>query len=103
VVESFERIVKRDKVTLGLPSEKSARPDGLHIPIALLRSIFQLKVATKRAKITGNLLSAAMHIAFLRSPASNEFADLPETAQALMTQYANSIASRCPFLDHFNF
>ena len=102
MVETFDRTVKRDKGPLALPAVQNTRPDRLHVPIALLRSISRLKATTKCAKITVNLLSAAMHIAFLRSAASNGLDDLPETAQALMTQYGNSTPSRGPFFDHFN-
>ena len=94
-MEGFKRIVERDKVPLGPPAMQNARQDGLHIPIALLRSISRVKATSKRAKITANLLSAAMHIAFLRSAASyNELIDLPESAQALMIQYEMFSASR---------
>ena len=81
---------------------QNARPDGLHIPITLLRSISRLKATTKRAKVTTNFLSAAVHIAFLRSAASNGLDDLPETAQALMNQYVNSTPSQCSFFDYLN-
>jgi len=88
LVEGFKRIVERDKVSLEPPAVQNARQDGLHVPIALLRSISRVKATNKRAKITANLLSAAMHIAFLRSAASNNgLCDLPESAQALMIQY----------------
>jgi len=98
VVKSFDRVIKSDIGATLLPAMQNARPDGLHIPIALLRSISRLKATTKRAKVMANFLSAAMYIAFLRSAASNGLDDLPETAQALMIQYGNSTPSQCPFL-----
>lgn len=94
--------MKSDTVLPVLPPMQNARPDGLHIPISLLRSIFRLKTTTKRAKVTGNLLSAAMYIAFLRSAASDELGDLPETAQAFMIQCVNSTSSQCPSFDDLN-
>ena len=81
---------------------QDAQPDGLHIPIALLRSISHLKATTKHAKVTTNFLSTTMHIAFLRSAASDGLDDLPETAQALMNQYINSTLSKRPFSENFN-
>jgi len=98
VVTSFDRVIKSDIGATPVPAMQNARADGLHIPIALLRSISRLKATTKRAKIMANILSAAMYIAFLRSAASNGLDDLPETAQALMIQYGNSTPSQCPFL-----
>jgi len=101
LVEGFKRIVERDKVPLGPPAMQNSRPDGLHIPIALLRSISRVKATSKRAKVTANFLSAALHIAFLRSAASkNGLHDLPESAQALMIQYENSSASGGPVVEY---
>ena len=73
-----------------LPAMQDAWPDGLHIPIALLHSISHLKATIKCAKVTTNFLSTTVHIAFLRSAASDGLSDglddLPETAQALINQ-----------------
>ena len=102
-MENFERIVRHDKVPVSLPSTQNTRPDGLHLPIALLRSISRLRATNKRSKITANFLSAAMHIAFLRSAASKGLDDLPETAQDLMIQYVNPTAFLRPIFWWFQF
>lgn len=87
-MEGFKRIVELEKRPPKLPAVQDAGPVGLHIPIALLRSMSRFKAASKRAKITANFLSAATHIAFLRCAASdNGLYDLPESAEALMIQY----------------
>lgn len=88
-MEGFKRIVESEKRPLKVPAAQNARPDGLHIPIALLRSMSRFKATSKRAKITANLLSAATHIAFLRCAASdNALHDLPESAQAMIEYVA---------------
>lgn len=88
-MEGFKNIVDLDKRPPKVPAVQNARPDGLHVPIALLRSVSRFKATSKRAKITANLLSAATHIAFLRCAASdNGLYDLPESAQAMIEYVA---------------
>jgi len=66
------------------PACLNSGPDGLHVPVALLRNISRFAAAGTRAKITENFLTAAMHIAYLRCTASQE--DLPDRAQTLISK-----------------
>ena len=59
-------------------------PDGLHVPVALLRNISRFDAVSKSAKITENFLTAAMHLVYLRCSVSKD--DLPDSAQALISQ-----------------
>jgi hypothetical protein len=62
----------------------NAGPDGLHVPIALLRNISRFNTIGKFAKVAENFLTAAMHLAYLRCSASKE--DFPDSAQTLIAQ-----------------
>lgn len=59
-------------------------PDGLHVPIALLRNIAYFNAVSKCAKIAENFLTVAMHLAYLRCSLTKD--DLPDSALALINQ-----------------
>lgn len=73
----------KDKAPIVSGSVNSG-PDGLHIPVALLRQISRYDARSNCAKITENFLTAAMHLAYLRCTATTN--DLPDSAQALINQ-----------------
>ena len=66
------------------PACINSGPDGLHVPIALLRNIARYDAVSKCAKVAENFLTAAMHLSYLRCSASKD--DLPDSAQALISQ-----------------
>jgi hypothetical protein len=79
----FKTLMNTEKSPIG-PACLNSGPDGLHVPIALLRNISRFDAVSKCAKVTENFLTAAMHLAYLRCNASRE--DLPDSAQALISQ-----------------
>jgi hypothetical protein len=83
LLNRFKTLLTTEKSPIGPPCLKSG-PDGLHVPIALLRNISRFDAVSKCAKIAENFLTAAMHLAYLRCSATRE--DLPDSAQALISQ-----------------
>ena len=66
------------------PACLNSGPDGLHVPIALLKNIAHYDAVSKCAKVAENFLTAVMHLSYLRCSASKD--DLPDSAQALISQ-----------------
>ena len=66
------------------PASLNTGPDGLHVPVVLLRNISRFNSVSKRAKITENFITAAMHLSYLRCTSLRD--DLPDSAQALISE-----------------
>jgi hypothetical protein len=79
----FNNLLTTEKAPIA-PACLNSGPDGLHVPVALLRNISRFDAVSKIAKITENFLTAAMHLAYLRCTPSKD--DLPDSAQALISQ-----------------
>ena len=83
VLSKFKSIWTKADQPFGPPCVNSG-PDGLHVPVVLLRNIPRFDAVSKRAKITENFITAAMHLAYLRCTSSRN--DLPDSAQALISE-----------------
>jgi hypothetical protein len=79
----FKNLSTREAAPIG-PATLNSGPDGLRVPVMLLRNISRFNAVGKCAKITENFLTAAMHLAYMRCTASKD--DLPDSAQALIGQ-----------------
>ena len=79
----FKSLLTTETAPIG-PACLNSGPDGLHVPVALLRNISRFDAVGKCAKIAENFLTAAMHLTYLRCTASKD--DLPDSAQALISQ-----------------
>jgi hypothetical protein len=66
------------------PACVNSGPDGLHVPVALLRQISRFDAKSRSAKIAENFLTAAMHLAYWRCTATKN--DIPDSVQALINQ-----------------
>jgi len=79
VVEEF-----RDAVVRHTPQTPVGQPKNSNIQLMLLRSLVRTVSSQKMAKISTNLLAAAVHLAFLKSAVQNRLViDLPDDPLSL--------------------
>jgi len=80
VMVDFKDVVLRDT-----PQQRTLGGQHSNVPLALLRSFVQTVSRQRKAKISTNLLAAAMHLAFLNSAVQNKLAlELPDDPLALV-------------------
>jgi hypothetical protein len=83
LLSKFKTIWTKADQPIGPPCVNSG-PDGLHVPVLLLRNLLRFNAVSKRAKISENFITAAIHLAYLRCTSSRD--DLPDSAQALISE-----------------
>lgn len=85
VMVDFKDVVLRDT-----PQQRTLGGQHSNVPLALLRSFVQTVSRQRKAKISTNLLAAAMHLAFLKSAVQNKLVvELPDDPLALAQRFAS--------------
>ena len=78
-MEEFREVVSQETLQLAV-----GQPKESNIQLMLLRSLVRTVSSQKKAKISTNLLAAAMHLAFLKSAVQNKLVlELPDDPLSL--------------------
>jgi hypothetical protein len=84
----------RDLVVRHIPRTSVVRPHNSNIQLTLLRSLVRTVSSQKKAKISTNLLAAAVHLAFLKSSVQNKLVlELPDDPLSFAQRLIASIPS----------
>lgn len=79
MIEEFREVVSRETLQPAV-----GQPKDLNIQLMLLRSLVRTVSSQKKAKISTNLLAAAVHLAFLKSAVQNKLVlELPDDPLSL--------------------